>query len=159
MTNAIDSKIARILAIMPKEKMINVMERYQHDFFDDSNYWNMLGTAWKAGGCFKDQPRWIKLFQSQRRNKNKIMKSSERREFNHLPNIVTAWRAYADESEIEHSICWSTDQKFVEQYAKAKGGLNIAKRSFKKADIFAFFNRRNESEILVWRKQDDSTES
>lgn len=78
------------------------------------------------------------------------MKTSERREFSRLPKVVTAYRAYADEDELNHSICWSLDPKFVKQYAE-KTGRKVAEMKFKKSDIFAYFNRRRESEILVWR--------
>lgn len=42
---------------------------------------------------------------------------------------MKAYRAYADPIEIEQSICWSLDKKFVEQYARAKD-LQIAESMF-----------------------------
>ncbi|WP_240687714.1 hypothetical protein [Alkanindiges illinoisensis] len=127
------------------------MEKYGQQITDDNTYWNFLGTAWKAGGCFKDQTRWIALFKSQRRNSHKLMKTSERREFSRLPKTVTAYRCCDDSIEADQSICWSLDRKFVEQYAVRKGRSLIVACTFNKADIFAYFNRRRESEILVWR--------
>lgn len=145
-----DVFIAKVLAATPHHLMLNVIKGYSDQIADDSNYWNFLGTAWKAGGSFAKQDQWIELFQSKRRNRQKIMKTSERREFSRLPKVVTAYRAYADEDELNHSICWSLDPKFVKQYAE-KTGRKVAEMKFKKSDIFAYFNRRRESEILVWR--------
>lgn len=145
-----DVTIARAMATFPHHLMIDFMEANGHRITDDSNYWNLLGTAWKAGGSFEQQDHWIELFQSKRRNRQKIMKTSERREFSRLPKKLKAYRAYADPIEIEQSICWSLDKKFVEQYAKAKD-LQIAECTFNRDDVFAYFNRRQESEILVWR--------
>lgn len=146
-----DRHIAILFARTPHDCMLPFMENYGSQITDDSNYWNILGTAWKAGGCFKDQPRWITLFQSKRRNRHKIMKTSERREFARLPKTVRAYRCCDDPFEADQSICWSLDRKFVEQYAAKKGRVLIVECTFSKSDIFAYFNRRRESEILVWR--------
>ena len=145
-----DARIARRMAVTPHALMINFMEKYGDSIQDDSNYWNLLGTAWKAGGCFKDQERWKVLFQNKRRNRHKIMKTSERREFSRLPKKLKAYRAYADPVEIEQSICWTLDKNFVQSYAKVKD-LQIVEKTFNRDDVFAYFNRRQESEILVWR--------
>lgn len=146
-----DIFIAKVLAVTPHHLMLNVMKGYSEQITSDSNYWNFLGTAWKAGGSFEKQDQWIKLFKSNRRNRQKIMKTSERREFSRLPKIVTAYRCCDDEIEKDQSICWSLDKKFVIEYAEKKGRTIIVERKFDKKDIFAFFNRRRESEILVWR--------
>lgn len=146
-----DQDIARIMVATPHFMMLQFMQQYGESITDDSNYWNFLGTAWKAGGNFKDQEQWIKLFQSKRRNRQKIMKSSERREFSRLPKIVSAYRCCDDEIESDQSICWSLDKKFVAEYAQKKERTIITQRSFDRADVFAYFNRRRESEILVWR--------
>lgn len=145
-----DADIAKVLAMTPDFLLLRVFQKYADQIIDDSNYWNLLGTVWKASGSFKEQDQWIALFKTDRRNRQKIMKTSERREFSRLPKVVTAYRAYESEDELSHSICWSLDHKFVKQYAE-KTGRKIAIQKFDKADIFAFFNRRQESEILVWR--------
>lgn len=150
-----DAFIAKVLAVTPVHLILNVMKGYAEQIVDDSNYWNLLGTAWKVSGSFEHQDQWIELFQSKRRNRQKIMKTSERREFSRLPNIVTAYRAYTHADELKHSICWSLDLAFVKQYAE-KTGRKVAVMQFNKANIFAYFNRRKESEILVWRGIDDS---
>ena len=147
-----DAFVARVLAVTPHHLTLNVIQGYSDQIKDDNNYWNLLGTAWKAGGTYEKQHHWIGLFKSKRRNAHKIMKTSERREFAKLPKIVKAYRAYTDDEELLDSICWSLDKRFVTQYAE-KTGRKIAERSFKRANIFAYFNRRCESEILVWRDE------
>lgn len=147
-----DIFIAKVLSATPHHLTLNVMQGYSEQITDDSNYWNFLGSAWKAGGTFEKQNQWIELFKNNRRNRQKIMKSSERREFSRLPKIVTAYRAYESEDELNQSICWSLDHKFIEKYAE-KTGRKIAEHKFQKKNIFAFFSRRGESEILVWRSE------
>ncbi|NNG80595.1 hypothetical protein [Acinetobacter sp. ANC 5378] len=145
-----DANIARAMCLVPHHLMLAFMQGNHNKIIDDSNYWNLLGTAWKAGGSFEQQEQWIELFESKRRNRQKIMKTSERREFSRLPKVVTAYRAYTNEDELNHSICWSLDPAFVKQYAE-KTGRKVAQMKFEKSNIFAYFNRRKESEILVWR--------
>lgn len=146
-----DRDIAIIFAGTPHHLILPFFEIHGQRISDDINYWNMLGTAWKAGGSFIDQQRWIALFKADRRNQQKIMKSSERREFARLPRVIKAYRCCDDEVESDQSICWSLDKKFVTEYAKKKGRTLIVERTFNKSDVFAYFNRRRESEILVWR--------
>lgn len=146
-----DQDIAALMADTPHSMMLEFMQQFGGFINDDSNYWNFLGTAWKAGGSFLEQDHWIELFQAKRRNPQKIMKTSERRELSRLPGVVTAYRCCDHEIEKSQSICWSLDKKFVVGYAKGKGRRLIVESTFAKKDIFAYFNRRNESEILVWR--------
>ena len=146
-----DQDIAKMMAITPHSMMLEFMQNYGDLIKDDSNYWNFLGTAWKAGGSFVEQDQWVNLFRSKRRNSQKIMKTSERREFSRLPKLITAYRCCDDEIEQSLSICWSLDKKFIQEYAKKKGRTLIFENKFAKANIFAYFNRRHESEILVWR--------
>ena len=150
-----DQDIARIMAVTPHHMMLEFMQHYGPLISDDSNYWNFLGTAWKAGGSFAEQAQWIELFQSKRRNRQKIMKTSERRAFARLPKVVSAYRCCDDAIEESQSICWSLDKDFVVEYAKEKQRKLILQMFFDKHDIFAYFNRRRESEILVWRHHAD----
>lgn len=148
-----DADIARMMAAIPHSMMLGFMQKHGDLIKDDSNYWNLLGTAWKAGGSFEFQDQWIELFKAKRRSRQKIMKTSERREFSKLPKLVTAYRCCDDEIEQFQSICWSLDKKFVDEYAEKNGRTLIFENKFAKDDIFAYFNRRGESEILVWRGQ------
>lgn len=117
----------------------------------DNDYWNVLGTIWKDDGSVAEtQELFVELLRNPaRRNKHKIMKTNERREYAKLPKVVTAYRACGHIDEISTSISWSLDKKFVERYAESTGRTIIATLDFKKSEIFAYFNRRNESEIIV----------
>ena len=146
-----DQQIAVIFSRTDPLLSLDFMCHFGSSIKDDSNYWNFLGTAWKAGGSFAEQDRWVELFKSKRRNRQKMMKTSERREFAKLPKMVKAYRCCNDEFEQHQSICWSLDKKFVIDYAMKTDRSIIVESTFHKDSIFAYFNRRRESEILVWR--------
>mgnify|MGYP003606873039 CR=1 FL=1 len=94
-----DQDIAKMMAITPHSMMLEFMQNYGDLINDYSSYCNFLGTAWKAGGSFVEQDQWVNLFRSKRRNSQKIMKTSERREFSRLPKLITAYRCCDDEIE------------------------------------------------------------
>lgn len=131
-------------------KRLTYFAKNNHVLMFDNDYWNVLGTIWKGDGSVDIQDAFVELLRNPaRRNKHKIMKTNERREYAKLPKVVTAYRACGHIDEIGTSISWSLDKRFVERYAESTGRAIIATQDFKKSEIFAYFNRRGESEILV----------
>ncbi|EME9804049.1 hypothetical protein V1336_003898 [Vibrio alginolyticus] len=117
-------------------------ECYQLDFFvrsapaiqDDSTYWDTLGTLWKAQGSHQHQCVWSFLFTCPRRNKHKV---------------ITAYRAINDESEIETALCWTLSEDIAKRVFSQGGRRKVVAKQFTKDEVFAYFNRRKEQEILV----------
>jgi hypothetical protein len=134
---------------LPAELQAEFFRRVSHKIIDDSCYWNVLGTLWKLGGTVVQQEQWRGLFLSKRGNRHKIMKKSERRAWRKLPAEVTAYRAVNHLGEADTAISWSLDRGIVEKIFSEDGKRPVVERKFKKAEIFAFFDRRGESEILV----------
>lgn len=151
MANANDSEII--------EKMLSAHPRFMAEFFsqnskhiiDDSTYWSVLGTLWKGGGTVVQQDLWIRLFNSPRRQKHKIMKKRERKAWRNLPCRVVAYRAINDISEIDEAISWSLSESIAERIFSEKGERLVVSNLFSRRDIFAYFDRRHEDEILVHR--------
>lgn len=77
------------------------------------------------------------------------MKSSERKAFNRLPKVVTAYRAVNDETEEAIAISWTLSEDVAKKIFSQNGKRKIAKRQFEKWQILAYFNRRKEQEIIV----------
>ncbi|ENV4252631.1 hypothetical protein ACFJ9Q_004486 [Vibrio parahaemolyticus] len=138
-------------------RLLSIPECYQLDFFvrsapaiqDDSTYWDVLGTLWKAQGSHQHQGVWSSLFTCLRRNKHKVMKSSERKAFAKLPKVITAYRAINDESEIETALCWTLSEDIAKRVFSQGGRRKVVSKQFTKDEVFAYFNRRKEQEILV----------
>ena len=153
MANQNDSAIISEMMNVPRILMAQYFLENSDSIKDDANYWNVLGTLWKLGGTVKQQDLWKKLFLSDRPRRHKIMKSRERRRWRRLPETVIAFRAINSPEEIETAICWTLDRKTAEFFSQ-DGGRKVVERKFKKSEVFAFFDRRGEEEILVNIKLD-----
>jgi hypothetical protein len=146
--NKNDSDLIRIICNMPPLLSAEYFAQNAHRIIDDANYWNVLGTLWKIGGTVVQQSLWLPLFLSDRPKRQKIMKSSERRKFRRLPKVVKAYRAVNSDDEILTAISWSLDRKVATMFSE-DGKRKIVCNYFFKGEIFAFFDRQSEDEILV----------
>ena len=88
------------------------------------------------------------------KNRNiRIMKSSDRQALSKLPKKITVYRGCKDKTD-EKKWNWSTDKSFVEKYISTMGeGWYIAEKTIDKQDIFAYFNSRKESEVILKPKE------
>ena len=149
MANQNDSEIINRMMQLPEIYMAQFFANNGQDIVDDSTYWNVLGTLWKGGGTVVQQDLWLELFQAKRRNKHKLMKTRERRFFNKLPRVVTAYRAINNDSEINKAISWTLSEDIAKRIFSQNGKREVVARRFSKEQVFAYFDRRNEQEILV----------
>lgn len=143
-----DIEIIRQLAVLPSHLLLPFLLKNANKFECDNNYWNVLGTCWKAAGSHEEREKWMLLFRSKRRNQHKIMKTRERRVWRQLPKTIIVYRAATDDSELQTGMSWSLDKAFVERYAKAENRIILTKKISKK-EVWAYFDRRKESEVLI----------
>ena len=81
--------------------------------------------------------------------KSYIMKSSELKVYNTLPDTVTAYRGVAQGRE-RYGLSWTTDREKAEWFQNRFGEKNeLLKAAVPKEHILAYFNRRGESEVVV----------
>lgn len=146
MANKNDSDIIKGMEKCTGESVGRYFALHADDFQDDSTYWNVLGTLWKLGGTVIQQEMWKVLFSSTRRNRHKIMKTSERRKWRKLPKKVRAYRAVNNEDEYHKAISWTLSRSVALKLAR---GREIKEKVFHRRDVFAYFDRRGEDEILV----------
>ncbi|BEI64695.1 hypothetical protein [Lactiplantibacillus plantarum] len=113
----------------------------------DYGYWFFLSTLWVSYTEYSDLKIWKTLFASQRPNKAiGIMKPSELKTFDNLPNKLTLYRAHwLNESDW---IAYTLDLRI----AKERGVNQISVYRVKKNHALALFLRRSEQEIIVLDK-------
>lgn len=145
-----DSIFATKLLGFADEDKFSFFKENHHLIKDDSNYWNLLGTMWKLCGSVLFWNEWKPLFESKRRNPQKIMKTRERRAWRKLPPKLKVYRACNTPEEASHAICWTLSRKVAEQHS-LNGARRIFERDFRKSDVFAFFDRRGEEEIIAFQ--------
>ena len=148
MANENDSNILDEMVTMPESAMAEYFSKNAHRIIDDATYLNVLGTLWKLGGTVMQQDLWKDLFQSHRKKQHKIMKKRERKRWRKLPGVVTAYRAVNNGIESDAAISWTLSKAIAEKFFICST-REVVSRRFDKKDIFAFFDRRQEDEILV----------
>ena len=122
-------------------------------------YWLGLACAYVGGdNHFKYNNEIRKCFTSNKPNKESLMDDEERKYLDNLPNKVKVYRAMSiDEYNTkEYGISWTTKRSvalfFRDKYFRnfdTVGKKKVIKEMWiDKKDIIAFFNSRNEFEII-----------
>lgn len=132
--------------------------KYAGEYMSDKDFAKILGDAWVQAENANDdvevtQEEQLEMFR--RAPKKYLMSNSERKAFYALPDEVTVYRGLEDVFEHElHALSWTTDIHTAEFFANrfhkkgdAPGCIYQAKIS--KAHILAYFDRRDESEVIV----------
>ncbi|WP_318493428.1 hypothetical protein [Photobacterium leiognathi] len=146
-----DKIIKKILRHEGTGKAIVTFDRYKNSLTDYC-YWYLLSTLWVSYSGFSDLRLWKKLFLSNRPlQEQSIMKPSELRAFNHLPEHgIVAYRAKRiNETDcIAYTLDWTVAKKMaLSRNVKLIHAYHLSKR-----DITALFLRRGEHEVIVLDK-------
>ena len=109
-------------------------------------YWDLLRTVWITAGMPENYELFRSLFSSKRPFRYFVMTPEDEAFLGALPNEITVWRA--SKGPEDRGLSWTLDEKFAAEYAEKKGRVLI-ERQVQKKDVFAYFNRRGESEIII----------
>lgn len=122
------------------------------DKIDDYFYWFTLSTCWVSYSGHSDINLWKRLFASDRpKRKHSIMKPTEVRGYDALPNIVTVYRAHRPLED--DWIAYTLEEDIARRFAKERGVTSIKKYKVYKKYILALFLRRGEKEVIVLDKE------
>lgn len=145
-----DSEIAKELVYLA-----DVMNRpdlllaafYEHrNRLSHERYWEFLKVVWIRCGTIERIPLFRQLFGSKRPCKKWIMSPEEEAKLKELPDEFTVWRAPRPGGD--DGISWSIERAFIAQYAEANG-REIIERTVKKSEVFAYFDRAGEGEVII----------
>ena len=109
-------------------------------------YWEFLKLIWIRCGTIERIPLFRQLFSAKKTHKYWIMSPEEEAALKAMPNEFTVWRAPRPGGD--DGISWSVERAFVAQYAEANG-RDIIERTVKKKDVFAYFDRAGEGEVII----------
>lgn len=146
-----DDYVCRLLvnAESLKQPLLPVLLEYK-DALTDSTYWAVLRAVWIKEG--HDNPVYRQLFYSDRKRPHKVMKSSDRRALRKLPQEFPIYRANRDTVVDPYAAFnWTTDYETARQFALRYKSKIISRRICKE-DVLAFFNSRQESEVILKEK-------
>lgn len=109
-------------------------------------YWETLRALWIACGKRENYPTFKELFRAGRQEQCYLMTDRDWDLYKELPDDLTVYRAVHKDGD--NGLSWTTSKEFAENYAKSRNREVVSKR-VKKADIFAYFNSRNEQEVIL----------
>lgn len=150
--NRMDSDIARKL-INLEENPVAALKHFRNNrqYLSNYAYWFFLSVIWVKRSDATDLEHWKQLFLAERPNRVQcIMKPSELLALEALPDIITAYRAHRP-GETDW-ISYTTDMAVAVRFAAKRRVMEIAEYEIRKSDVFAYFTRRGENEILLMDK-------
>jgi hypothetical protein len=149
--NENDSKIVENLISLPVSEQLVYLLKVKDNIRDDSCYWQVVAGVWLGSEvCSPYLNTWRDLFTEPRRNRQKLMKGSDRKVWHSLvkrgaPKLITAYRAMNPTDDLVTAISWTLNKKVAQQLAN---GRKIISLEIPKECIIAYFDRRREQEII-----------
>lgn len=120
---------------------------------DDKTYWTVLGAVWINGEApWTNRKLFLQLFSGARPHRDHLMDADERKALKKLPNQLKVYRGFGGERG--KGLSWTLDREKAVWFAKrfhevhGKPG-RVIEGVCQKADVFAYFAGRNESEIVI----------
>jgi hypothetical protein len=146
-----DSEVARKLIHAwdvegDKDKVLQIFIKNRNKLSDE-RYWELLKTVWLIAGSIETSHHFYSLFTSNRPCFDWFCTKEEREFLRNLPNQFTVYRVCDEENDGGFS--WTLDRTFAEMYQKANNRKLIIERNVWKGEVFAYLDRRAESEILI----------
>ena len=137
---------------------IKLFTKYQNTF-SDKEYWENLKYVYILQD-YKQIPYELfkSLFDSQRSQKDFLMDSDERSFLENLPEQIKIYRGGAKkEVKKGYGISWTLNKEIAQQFVNRKKHLvkdemTILQLEISKSEVVAYFNVRNEEEIIYLGK-------
>lgn len=134
--------------------LINGHER-QEAFLDvyeemsPQDYWLILGDIIQGESIYNDELKKLLTNKSKDLSlRHLMMNDADKAIFNKLPNTLSIYRG-ADENAPGQGWSWSLSEKVARFFAKRFYKSVVIKGECTKKDVIAYFNGRNEQEILI----------
>src|SRR4030095_14814266 len=129
----------------------------------DPDYWRCLNLTWdNIEISYLDLDAWVALFESKRGQRYELMSEADRGTFARLPDRLKIFRGYAH-SKAKNGLSWSLSEAKARWFADYAGGgrrlylcgpggkqrsMLVSGQCFKR-DVLAYFNEREEQEIVI----------
>ena len=127
------------------------------EWMNDATYWRLLGSIWIDSENIRQNPdEWFDLLQSDRDDREHIMTEEEQADLAAMDAVIPVYQGHTASRDDGWS--WTTERATAQWFAKRFASLEkdeprLSIGTVAKADVLAFFSRRNESEILVDRSK------
>ncbi|OJW27641.1 MAG: hypothetical protein BGO49_23115 [Planctomycetales bacterium 71-10] len=121
---------------------------------DDESYWRTVGGVFTSIDNAHQYQRVIRrLLKSDRPGREHIMHEEERAALSGLPDVLTIYRGYGL-PKCRKGWSWTTDPEKARWFADRFAAIDevkpkVVRGTCRKADVIAYFTRRNESEVVI----------
>jgi len=134
-----------------------------HEQMPDADYWKCLALVWdNIEVSFPDRKAWLALFESSRPHRDCLMTRGEQKTLARFPDVLTVFRGYA-KGIGRGGLSWTLSEAVALHFARYATGsrraflcghkMSAAKMIIagqcSKRDVLAYFNGREEMEIIV----------
>lgn len=140
---------------------------FHQNIMSDEVYWKTIGHCYTSSSLGHSNKSVIsKYLNGKRANRHFLMEESERTFLNNLPEQITIYRGCSKKEIISKKLrcSWTLDKKVAKSFAFEKNHLNplekknksdfdVIEKTINKSEVIAYFNGRQESEILYFAKQ------
>lgn len=119
----------------------------------NKTWWGLVGSVWTdSENVWQNNEEWRQVWADDRPQRPQAMSKEERAFLRALPEKFTVWRGAA-EGVNEDGMSWSLDRDRALWFAKRferEGDPLLICGIVKKSDVLAYFNGRNESEVVIF---------
>ncbi|MDE5539353.1 MAG: hypothetical protein K2J20_02580 [Bacilli bacterium] len=150
--NIID-KMKDYLSFIPlvNKPYLPLFFKYTNEYVSDKDFAEFLKTMWiyvefPNNDANVSKSDWLKYFK--RVDKNLIMSKEELEVYNNLPNEVEIYRGVGSHNNYK-ALSWTLDYEKAKWFSTRFSKGKVYKGTIDKKYIFAYFNDRDESEVVV----------
>lgn len=135
------------------DALLNVIHNHGEEI-SDRQYWELVSSVWTdSENIYQNAMEWAILLGSDRGEREAMMNEDELAIYRALPDPITVYRG-AIEYLNDEGLSWTTNRErahwFARRFASLRDGDAIVLTgTVAKKDALAYFDERNESEILV----------
>lgn len=118
---------------------------------DDSLYWRLLARLWiDSENIFQNRATWTELWSARRDSKPSAMQVEEQEAFQGLPQQLVLYRGVGADDEALDGLSWTLSREKAVWFANRRNGIpRLVTASVEKVDVHAYFDRRDEREVVV----------
>lgn len=144
------------------DAFLNIKDKIE----DDAAYWDVLGSIWTdSENIWQSEDEWLECLSSERPQRDQMMEDWERDRLAALPETVEIFRGYQFANR-QDGMSWSIDRNQAAWFAtrlwvpeRGGDGPMLAIATVKRDKILAFFDGRNEHEVVVLPGDADISET
>lgn len=131
----------------------DALQSVQDKFTDGKEYWRVVGSVWTdSENIYQQFAAWKRLWASSLAGRDALMDEEEREVLAAMPEVLTVYRGFKIKKS-ERGLSWTTDRDkavwFARRLRYPHQSSFVAQANVAKKDVLAYFDGRNEKEVVV----------